>query len=152
MNAHARTTPPVGIGVIVVRNEEVLLGLRNPNRTDPPGTMSGAGTWTLPGGKLERGETFEEATARETLEETGLLLTLDKLQVIHVSNDLTPESHFVTVGLRYEGAVAGEATVREPDKIIEWQWFPFYTLPEPLYLPSDRFIQNYLADRFYHEW
>ena len=34
------------------------------------------GDWTLPKGKLDHGETFEEAAAREVLEETGLRCSL----------------------------------------------------------------------------
>jgi 8-oxo-dGTP diphosphatase len=36
------------------------------------GHEPGAGLWTLPGGRIEPGETDEQAVAREILEETGL--------------------------------------------------------------------------------
>jgi 8-oxo-dGTP diphosphatase len=36
------------------------------------GHEPGAGLWSLPGGRIEPGETDQEAVAREILEETGL--------------------------------------------------------------------------------
>jgi 8-oxo-dGTP diphosphatase len=36
------------------------------------GHEPGAGLWSLPGGRIEPGETHEQAVAREVLEETGL--------------------------------------------------------------------------------
>ena len=57
----------VGVGVIVVRGGLVLLGQRLGSH--------GAGTWALPGGNLEFGESVEACARRELLEETGLHLT-----------------------------------------------------------------------------
>ena len=39
----------------------------------------GAGTWEFPGGKIEFGESLENALIREAGEETGLWITVDKL-------------------------------------------------------------------------
>ena len=37
------------------------------------------GTWSVPGGRVEAGESDEQATAREVLEETGLRVVVDGL-------------------------------------------------------------------------
>ena len=57
--------PMVGIGVILLKPGAVLLV----RRSKPPA----AGTWSIPGGAQELGETAEEAARRELLEETGLV-------------------------------------------------------------------------------
>ncbi len=56
--------PIVGIGIVVIRDDSVLLVRRG----KPPNV----GAWTLPGGAQEVGETTEQAARRELLEETGL--------------------------------------------------------------------------------
>jgi ADP-ribose pyrophosphatase YjhB (NUDIX family) len=56
--------PIVGIGVVVLRDDSVLLVRRG----KPPNI----GSWTLPGGAQELGETAEAAARRELLEETGI--------------------------------------------------------------------------------
>ena len=56
--------PLVGIGVVVLRGAAVLLVRRG----KPPNE----GSWSLPGGAQELGETAEQAARRELREETGL--------------------------------------------------------------------------------
>ncbi len=58
------TRPEVAVGAVVVDDERLLLVLR--------GRPPGEGTWSIPGGHLERGETLAEAVVRELREETGL--------------------------------------------------------------------------------
>lgn len=58
--------PIVGIGAVIVDDGRVVLIRR---RYEPL-----AGQWSLPGGTLELGETLEAGTAREMLEETGLVV------------------------------------------------------------------------------
>ena len=43
-------------------------------RAEPPE----AGRWSVPGGKVAPGETFEAAAAREVLEETGVTVRIDR--------------------------------------------------------------------------
>ncbi|MEK9660791.1 MAG: NUDIX hydrolase [Alphaproteobacteria bacterium] len=60
--------PVVGVGVVVLKDEHVLLIQRG----KPPRT----GQWSIPGGKQELGETWHEAAHREVMEETGLEIEL----------------------------------------------------------------------------
>ena len=55
---------PIAIAV-VLHNDCVLIGVR-------PAGATLAGLWEFPGGKIEAGETPNEAAERECLEETGL--------------------------------------------------------------------------------
>ena len=60
------TRPFVGIGIVVIKGNHVLLCRRG----KPPNV----GSWTLPGGAQDVGETCEAAARRELLEETGLVV------------------------------------------------------------------------------
>lgn len=62
MDPDARPIPCVGA---VVVHDRRLLVVR---RANPPG----AGLWSIPGGRVEPGETAPEAVVREVAEETGL--------------------------------------------------------------------------------
>ena len=59
-------TPLVGVGAVILEQGLVVLV----KRRFPPL----AGEWSLPGGRLEVGETLQEAVVREAREETGLFI------------------------------------------------------------------------------
>jgi mutator protein MutT len=56
--------PVVAVGVLLIERDTILLI----QRAKPPA----AGKWSVPGGKVELGESLEEAALRELREETGL--------------------------------------------------------------------------------
>ena len=62
-----RQTVDVAVGVLIKPNGDFLLTSR------PPGKVY-EGYWEFPGGKLERGETVEQALRRELLEEIGITI------------------------------------------------------------------------------
>jgi len=136
----------VGVGVMLMKEGKILLGRRHADPEKADSELHGEGTWTMPGGKLEYGESFEQGAKRETYEETGL--QLDNIQVICVSNDKNEHAHFVTIGL-FSDKFDGEPKVMEPDEIVEWKWFSLDDLPSPIYFPSAKIVENYKKKAFY---
>ena len=135
-----------GFGVILENNGKILLGKRHPDPDKADSAFRSAGEWSLPGGKLEWGESFEEGAIREVKEETGI--TIENPEVISVHNCKNQHAHFMTVGLLTH-TWEGEAQVMEPDEMTEWQWFDVAHLPSPRYFPSFEVIENYLQKKFY---
>ena len=90
--------PILGASAAVFRGNDVLLVKRG----KPPG----AGLWSLPGGKVRRGETVLEAAIRELGEETGVVANLQPMAGFF--EIITDDVHFVIAchaGLWRSGAV-----------------------------------------------
>lgn len=139
--------PGVGFGAMVLNKQgQVLLGRRhkNPDKADSEFRVSDV--WTMPGGKLKYGESFEEGAIRETLEETGIVLK--NLKIICINEDINEFAHFITIGLISENCEQ-EPKVMEPEEIIEWKWFNLNEIPNNIYFPSAKVLNNYKYDKFY---
>jgi ADP-ribose pyrophosphatase YjhB (NUDIX family) len=86
MAVPADEVPVVAVGgVVVAPGPRVLLV----ERSKPPMV----GQWTLPGGRLQKGETIVSAIEREVLEETGLSVAAGAL--IEVVELMTEGFHYV---------------------------------------------------------
>lgn len=127
--------PFVGMGVLVMRNGQVLLGKRRGSH--------GAGFYAAPGGHIEYCESFEAAARREVQEETGLEITA--LRLLAVGNYLFTRDdgarHYIDVDFVCE-ALAGEAQLCEPEKCDGWDWYDLDALPAPLFIVTQRMIES----------
>lgn len=136
------TNPRVGVGVFVFRNGKFLMGKRM--------GAHGEGSWSVPGGHLEFGESFAQTAEREVLEETGL--HIKNIRFGAVTNDFFQKEgkHYVTVWMlsSYE---SGEAAICEPDKYIDQDWFDFNTLPSPLFFPWEQLLKSEFIERIHRE-
>lgn len=132
---------------IPIQGKQVLLGMKKRG--------FGAGKWNGFGGKLEPGETIEEAAQRETLEECGI--TIDDMEEVGVHEfifqdkpDETLEVHVFRV-TQYTGD-PGETEEMRP------QWFSVDALPFenmwaddqywfPLFLAGKKFRGKFLFNQ-----
>ncbi len=136
-----------GCGVMVFNNRnQLLLGLRNSDEKLADSELHEEGTWTMPGGNIEYGETFEEAGRREAMEEAGI--TLKELEVICVQTDKNQYAHYISVGMIAKN-FEGTPQVMEPDQIIKWEWFDLDKLPKNIFSPSKKTIDCFLNHKFY---
>jgi ADP-ribose pyrophosphatase YjhB (NUDIX family) len=121
MDEMRKTLPAVSVAV--VRGDTVLLVKR--------ARQPSQGLYAFPGGKVETGETLEQAVQRELLEETGLRATAYRpLREIHIDGrkDSHPVDYLLTVfGAAYAG---GEAVASDDAETAA-----FYTLSEMTTLP-----------------
>ena len=125
--------PRVGIGVLVFKENRVLLGERIHSH--------GSGTWSPPGGHLEFGETPLQCAARELNEETSL--AAQKVVLGPWTNDFFEKEnkHYVTLYMIVPDFI-GSPSVQEPDKCLRWKWFDTNDLPQPLFLSFSNLIQE----------
>lgn len=130
----------VGIGIMVLKDNKVLLGHRLGKRIDTGGIQE-PDSWALPGGKQEMFETMFEGAIREVKEETNL--DISNLELINATDDIGKDRHFVTLQILAKES-DGELKVMEPDKEDEWRWFNLDNLPDNLYSPSKKFIDYYI--------
>lgn len=122
----------VGVGVFVRHNGKFLVLHRVKEH--------GNGTWGLPGGHLEMGESFEACALREVLEETGIHATNPR--VMCVTNDIFSETkHYITVFVE-TGAPSADFTLTEPEKYTDYRWVTEAEMPQPMFLSMVNFFQQ----------
>lgn len=119
-----KNIPRVGLGVILVNHDgKVLIGKRK---------NSHAPYYSIPGGHLEPGETFEDGAIREIKEETDL--DIKNPRVVAVTNNLETYNkeglHYVSIALLAQD-FSGELKIMEPEKCDEWLWVDPKNLPTP---------------------
>ncbi|KAK3117233.1 hypothetical protein LTR53_001568 [Teratosphaeriaceae sp. CCFEE 6253] len=95
----------------------------------------GSGTYALPGGHLDFGESFEQCAAREVKEECGLDIT--DLRFLTATNSVFRDTdrHYVTIFMVASAAAGSdglpaEPQLLEPDKCESWSWQTFHQMRE----------------------
>ncbi len=129
-NCNGTKRPRIGIGIMVVKDNKILMGKRK--------SSHGAGSWAPPGGHLEFGETPEACAARELLEETGIR-AISLRPGPWVNTIMEHDKHYVTIYVIVDQFV-GEPQLMEPDKCEGWDWFAMNQLPSPIFMPMQSLI------------
>ncbi|HAS80566.1 MAG: hypothetical protein UR25_C0001G0172 [Candidatus Nomurabacteria bacterium GW2011_GWE1_32_28] len=134
--------PQVGLGIIIINKEgKILIGKRK---------NSHAQKYSIPGGHLDLGETFEQGAIREIKEETDLDILESK--VIAITNNLETYKeegkHYLSVVLLVT-KYSGELKNMEIEKCGGWNWVNPRELPEPHFDASRLGVKCYLDKIFY---
>ncbi|HET9467986.1 MAG TPA: NUDIX domain-containing protein, partial [Vicinamibacterales bacterium] len=120
--------PIVGVGAVIMHEGKVVIVKR---RFEPL-----AGQWSLPGGRLELGETLEAGLAREMLEETGLEIEVGPVVDVFDRILLDPERkvryHYVLIdylcrpvgGELIHGSDVAAAELVDPDDLARFRLTP----------------------------
>lgn len=108
-------SPMLAVGGVVIRGQRVLLVRR--------GKAPSKGQWAIPGGRVELGETLQEAVEREILEETGVRVQAG--EICHVFDVVRRDEaghvrfHYVIVDLMAE-YVSGEPHAADDASEAGW--------------------------------
>lgn len=129
-------SPRIGVGAVVFRENRVLLVKRN----QPPGE----GLWAIPGGRLELGETLQEAAEREVMEETGVIIRARNpvytFDLIERDDRGRIRFHYVIVDLLAD-YISGEPNPRSDAS--EARWIDLKELDE---LPLSKSTRTFLKE------
>lgn len=128
----AVAAPAVAVGAVCTHLEALLLIRR--------GRGAAQGQWSVPGGHVEWGETLHEAVVRETFEETGLEVVVDRF-LGWVERIEDPYHHVIL-----DFAVTTLEPSRHPvagDDAAEVAWVPFADVSD---LPLVGGLYEFLRD------
>jgi mutator protein MutT len=113
--------PMVGVGAVVWRDEAVLLERRG----QPPAQ----GSWSLPGGLVDVGETLEQAVAREVREECAIEVFVGPLlgvfEPIVRDDEGRIRYHYVVIDYL---AIYRSGELAVGDDAAELRWVPYDNL------------------------
>ena len=124
--------PEVAVGAIALADDRILLIRR--------GHGPAAGRWSVPSGRIERGETAAEAVVRELFEETGLEGVCGPM--IGWAELISDEAHFVV--LDFEATILGQGEPVAGSDAAEALWVPLDELDTYRLVPG---LAEFLHDQ-----
>jgi ADP-ribose pyrophosphatase YjhB (NUDIX family) len=140
MDSHSAPSIVVAVGAIVVDGERILLIQRG----HPPAE----GRWSIPGGRVEPGETLPHAVRREIQEECGLNVAVGDIAIVldRISRDPNgqAQSHYLILDFWVTPATGhAPPIIRASSDAADAGWF---TLDEARQLATTTNLVDYLEE------
>lgn len=134
----------VGVGVIITNHQgQILIGKRSSKH---------APYWSIFGGHVDAGESFEACAVREIKEEIGI--DIPSPTVFGISNNVNTYrqegKHTVSVCMHVEYRGEKQPQIMEQDKCESLMWVSPNDLPEPHFEASRNAVDLWLSHKFYH--
>lgn len=134
--------PSIGVANIIKLGGAVLIGKRK--------NSHGHGSWSFPGGHLEKYECFYDCAKRELEEETGLMSDLDVVYRSKTPFTFTEDffykenKHYITFFMIADQISSKLPVVMEPDKMENWIYLPLNKINnlDNWFLPVQNLIKN----------
>ena len=136
--AMSRPDIHIDLHLVLLRDGHVLMGRRR-------NTVFAAGKYHVPAGRLEAGETIVDGIIREAREETGIALSPDDIDLVHVIH-LRGKSDRLSLFFTAD-RWSGEIENREPEKCAGWEWLPVAGLPDDTVPYARQAIADIVAGR-----
>ena len=132
-------------GGFLIKNDNVLLALRNTNSSD-------GDCYGLIGGKIDKNEAIHEGLIREIFEETGVKVLCENMKLIHVIS-LKKEDGTEIISFDFIiTAWDGEPYNKEPHKHVHLEWFPLHQLPNTILERHKKAFELYQQGIYYSHY
>lgn len=108
--------------LVLIKDEKLLFARRyNTGYQD--------GNFSLVSGHFEGNETAKQCIVRETMEEIGIKLNPEKLEVVYVMHRYGTDREYIDIYLKTD-VWEGDIKNLEPDKCDDLKWFSLSNLPK----------------------
>jgi 8-oxo-dGTP diphosphatase len=108
-------SPAIGVGAVLLDKQNRVLLIKR-------GTAPAIGLWSIPGGRLEPGESLADACRREVVEETGIGIELGP--IIAVAERAIQGFHYVIIDFLASLKAPGAHTPCTASDVSDARWVP----------------------------
>jgi 8-oxo-dGTP pyrophosphatase MutT (NUDIX family) len=108
--------------LVLIKNKKLLFARRcNTGYQD--------GNYSLVSGHFDGGETAKQCIIREVMEEIGIKLNPEKLEIVHIMHRNGKDREYIDIYLKTD-TWEGNIKNLEPDKCDDLKWFSLDNLPK----------------------
>lgn len=131
--------PKTGLGILILNEENKLL----------VGKRTDCNQYGIPGGYLEKKESWSEGASREIFEEAGIKINYKEIFPLVVYNALDPLSNYHNIAIVLVTKINSkqkQVKNMEPHKCEKWEWWDINTMfknKNDLFFPNRQLIEEF---------